>query len=315
MRRIPPTLALVATALLATCSDEAPSPTDVGPVPEPLAQERSPAARAIAAMMNDVNVALAAEGMPYRVTYAEYLTDGSDGEMGNTVLAKDLGNKRLGADFVPNDPRRTWSGPDNTLTYAIDTTGDADPAGPAGMADATAAVIAGMDTWDAMACSDLGLTRAPDFGVDIGVAAFIFGLGGSPFIFADVQHGGWGDIDFAGGVLGVAYSFAFTDLEGNFTDIDGNGLDDKAFADIYYDNSFDWNTDGSTNIDVQSVATHEAGHGLAQAHFGKVWLKNDGSIKSSPHAIMNAAYTGPFQDPHGTDTGGHCAIWGDWPQN
>ena len=266
--------------------------------------------------MDALNAGLAADGADYRVAMAEYVTSGDSGEMGNTIIAKNVGNKQLGFDFVPGDTRRAWSGPGaNSITYAIDTTGDAvPPFGGLGAAATDAAIVRSMDTWDALTCSNLGLAQSPDFGIDIGVVAFLNSLGGSPFVFADVQHAGWRDINFAGGVLGVTFTFGFTDVNG-FTDIDNNGKLDAAFREIYYDPSFSWADDGSSNVDVESVALHEAGHGLSQGHFGKVWIKKDGSLKRSPTAVMNALYAGPLAALRGTDNGGHCSNWGQWPNN
>jgi hypothetical protein len=166
-------------------------------------------------------------------------------------------------------------------------------------------------------CSNLPITKNPDFGLDIGVVAFLNGLGGSPFVFADVQHAGWRDINFAGGILGVTFTFIFIDDDGNPVDQDNNGLADVAFREIYYDPSFGWADDGvdDNDIDVESVAVHEAGHGLSQAHFGTVRLKNDGSLKASPRAVMNALYSEPFRALTGTDNGGHCSNWANWPNN
>ena len=49
-----------------------------------------------------------------------------------------------------------------------------------------------------------------------------------------------------------------------------------------------WN-DRST-YDIETVALHEAGHGLSQGHFGKAFrtVKN-GKLHFSPRAVMNAA--------------------------
>ena len=89
-----------------------------------------------------------------------------------------------------------------------------------------------------------------------------------------------------------------------------------AFREIYYDPSpWTWADDGVANIDVETVALHEAGHGLSQAHFGTVRLKNDGSLMASPRAVMNALYAGPFRSLAGTDNGGHCGNWAQWPNN
>ena len=271
----------------------------------------------LATLMDDMNVTLEANGADYRVAIAEYITDGTGGEAGGTVLSKVVGNKHLTADFVPGDARRAgWSGAvggfDN-ITYAIDRTGDATPLfGGLTGAQTDAAIERAIGTWADANCSELGLTRNSDFGLDIGLVAFQNGLGGSPFVFADVQQAGFRDINFAGGVLGVTFTFIFVNA-GVPTDIDGNGLQDAAFREIYYDPSWNWKDDGVSNIDVQSVAVHETGHGLSQSHFGTVALKNDGRLQASPRAVMNALYSSPFRDLTGSDNGGHCSNWSAWP--
>lgn len=280
----------------------------------------SEAASEIATLMDSINVVLEQQGADYRAAMAEVLMEGGGEEMGITVFAKDVGNKQLAFDFVPFDPRRVpWSGltgATDDITYAVDQTGDAVPVfGGLTAAQTTAAIDRAMATWDAMICSTLPITKNPDFGIDIGVVAFIFGLGGSPFVVADVQHAGWRDINFGGGVLGVTFTFQFVDGAGNPTDIDNNGKLDAAFREIYYDPSFNWADDGVTNIDVETVALHEAGHGLSQAHFGTVFLTNTGGLQVAPRAVMNALYVGPFRDLVGTDVGGHCSNWANWPNN
>ncbi|MGQ0639742.1 MAG: hypothetical protein ACT4P6_03080 [Gemmatimonadaceae bacterium] len=274
----------------------------------------------LAAFMDALNAQLAAQGVDYRAAVAEYIAPGDSGQAGGTVLSKVVGNKQLPHDFVPLDPRRAgWSGtpgPGDNMTFAIDETGDAvPPLGGLTGAQTTAAILAAMATWEGVSCSTLPLAQNPTFGLDVGLVAFLNGLGGSPFVFADVQHAGWRDINFAGGILGVTFTFVFVDGGGVPTDIDGNGVADAAFREIYYDPSFSWANNGVANIDVQSVAVHEAGHGLSQGHFGKVWFKNDGSLKASPRAVMNALYAGPFRDLAGSDNGGHCSNWASWPNN
>ena len=280
------------------------------------------AADDLAAIMDNINVGLAAQDANYRVAKAEYITT-SEVEEANTVIAKDVGNKQLEDDFVPFDPRRfLWSGslagPDDDITYAVDQTFDATPplGGLSGV-DTTAAIDRAMDTWGDVTCSLLPITLNPDFGIDIGRVAFLFGLGGSPYILADIQHAGWRDIDFFGGILGVTFTFVFIDPSGAVTDIDDNGKVDVAFREIYYDPSFSWADDGvaDADVDVETVALHEAGHGLSQAHFGKVWFKENGELKASPRAVMNALYAGPLRSPLGTDKGGHCSNWANWPNN
>ena len=70
-----------------------------------------------------------------------------------------------------------------------------------------------------------------------------------------------------------------------------------------------------TDIDVEAVALHEAGHGLSQGHFGNIFFMNDGSVKASPQAVMNAFYFGPLRALLGTDEAGHCSDWAYWPNN
>lgn len=309
-----PSLAVAALVLSACGSDtEEDMPTITAPQFE-MASSVDAASAHLVSIMDQMNAALAEGDYDYRVAQAEFITQDA---MGGTVIAKDVGNKQLGFDFVANDPRREWSGvpggETDDITYAIDETIDAEPPfGGVSGADATAAIERAMDTWDAQRCSDIALTRAPDFGIDIGLIAFLNGLGGSPFVFADVQHAGWRDIDFAGGVLGATFTFGFTD-NGDFTDVNNDGLADAAFREIYYDPSWSWADDGASSIDIETVAVHEAGHGLSQGHFGTVRIKNNGTLKASPRAVMNALYSGPFRDLAGTDNGGHCSNWGNWP--
>ncbi|HKJ01762.1 MAG TPA: hypothetical protein VJ997_04885, partial [Longimicrobiales bacterium] len=98
------------------------------------------------------------------------------------------------------------------------------------------------------------------------------------------------------------------------TDIDNNGKGDAAFREIYYDPDWNWADDGTNNIDVESVALHEAGHGLSQAHFGNIFNKR-GVFTADPRAVMNAFYQSPLRGLLGSDNGGHCSNWAQWPNN
>lgn len=304
-----------AVALLAACQDETSAPEPSG-VPRFSAEAADgSAAENISRFMDETNAALAAAGASFRAAKAEYITFAGSHEAGAEVLQKDLGNKRLGDAFVAFDPRRTWSGANGGITYAIDQTIDAVPPSGLPASETTAAIQRAMATWDAVTCSDLNITQAPDFGLDIGVVAFQLsgGLIGTPFIFADVQHAGWRDLNFAGGTLAVTFTFVFIDENGDPTDIDGNGKADVAFREIYYDPSWLWNING--DVDVESVALHEAGHGLSQAHFGNIMIKNDGSLNAAPRAVMNALYSAPLQTLQGSDNAGHCSNWANWPNS
>ncbi|WP_412063231.1 hypothetical protein [Rubrivirga sp. IMCC45206] len=313
---------LVLGLFLSGCASEEFTPTAVGdaataatPGAVAYANADDPEAQ-ISAMIDDANLTLEGEGV--QILMGEWVGNPDGGIAGGTVIAKDVGNKRLTADFVPFDGRRTWSGAapaSDNVTYAIDQTGDAVPffGGLTG-AETDAAIERGTASWEALNCSALPQFRNPDFGLDIGYVAAILSGGtvGSFNILADVQHAGWRDLNFAGGVLGVTFTFIFTGVSGP-TDIDGNGLADTAFREIYYDPSWNWADDGSSNIDVETVAVHEIGHGLSQAHFGTVRIKNNGDVQASPRAVMNALYNGPYRTLAGTDNGGHCSNWANWP--
>ena len=265
------------------------------------------------------NAALEAAGSEYRVAYAEYITDSSSGEMGNIIFASDRGNKQLLRDFIPNDPRRATfdlDGDPNTIDFFVYVTEGATSSGLSA-ATTTAAILRSTNTWDGAICSEMNPSFTP-VGVDLGLVQF-FIFGGSGFFAADIMHAGWlpggfFDLVEAGGsgfILGVTFTFVFTS-----GDLDGDGLSDLAFREIYYNDAFSWADDGSSDIDVETVALHEAGHGLSQAHFGKIFgtLKN-GKLHFSPRAVMNAAYSGVQSALTGTDDGGHCSIWADWPNN
>jgi hypothetical protein len=129
-----------------------------------------------------------------------------------------------------------------------------------------------------------------------------------------VTHAGWlpGGI-LANNVIGVTFTFVWTDGGGNPTDIDNDGRADVAFREILYNDAFTWQING--NIDVETVALHESGHGLSQGHFGKAFATTaNGKIHFSPRAVMNAAYSGIQRAIGATDNAGHCSIWGSWPQ-
>jgi hypothetical protein len=154
----------------------------------------------------------------------------------------------------------------------------------------------------------------------------LFGFGGLPAVAADVQHVGFlppGFFELLGSsnILGVTFTFIFVDGNGDPTDIDNNGTGDAAFREIYYNDGFTWEVDpndqpGDGLFDIQTVALHEAGHGLSQGHFGALKVTNaNGKRHWSPLAVMNAGYVFGQQQLAGTDRGGHCSNWASWPNN
>lgn len=264
---------------------------------------------AVSALGNTANAALQTSGAGYRVEYAELLTDAGSNEAGITVFFNNRGNKQIPAHYVPGDPRR---GGGTNITYTIDQTEGAVDA--LSQAQTDAAIGRAMTTWDNVNCSTIPIDAVGNPGTDLGVVEFLNGLGGSPFWFADITHAGWlpGGI-LAPNVIAVTFTFVWTDGLGNPTDIDNNGKADVAFREILYNDAFTWQI--NANIDVETIALHEAGHGLSQDHFGTAFLTGNGKLHFAPRAVMNAAYSGIQQTIDQTDNGGHCSIWAQWPNN
>jgi hypothetical protein len=258
------------------------------------------------------NLALAEAGSDLRLHSAEVLLEGN--QQGTTFFFADVGNKQAGIDFVPNDPRRTWSVP-NGLTYLVDLSDGATASGLSA-ADTDAAIDRAMDTWDFDTnCSNLPLVENADPGDDADLTDALLGFGPPPgpgWPYADVVHGGWTPV-FAPPTLGVTFSFVFANLDGVPTDVNNDGKNDVALREIFYSDNAAWNIDG--NIDVETVALHEAGHGLSQAHFGSLHQTPNGKFHFSPLAVMNAGYTQVQQSLAATDLAGHCSIYGQWPNH
>jgi hypothetical protein len=248
---------------------------------------------------------------------AEYITSGEGQEMGNIVYFTDRGNKQLGADFVP-EIQLAFNGTTD-LSYYVDDNRHSDDLD---VAVTNEAIDRAMNTWDDVTCSELGLTEIPFDGRPTGFVAAVLGFNnGSTDYVADVVHAGWLPADFfdiiappegdePGGstfILGVTFTLIYPGW-----DVDNNGKDDVAWREIYYNDAFAWN-DGST-YDVETIALHEAGHGLSQAHFGTLF-ENRGGFHFAPRAVMNAAYTGVQTSIRKTDNAGHCSNWAEWPNN
>ena len=252
----------------------------------------------------------------YAVYSAEYLTSAASGQIGRTVFFKNVGNKQLSADFVPG---LSLDGTD-AISYYVD---QKRPSEDLSAGVTSAAISRAMSTWDGLTCSALGMYQVP-FGrrITTGFISEIFGYRGSLDYVADVVHAGWMSGKFfdelapdgSTFILGVTFTIIFTDDLGNPSDIDNNGKLDVAWREIYYNDAFSW-ADGR-HYDVETIALHEAGHGLSQAHFGQAFLDGgSGSLHFSPRAVMNAAYSGIQTAIAETDNAGHCSNWGEWPSN
>lgn len=279
-------------------------------------------------LLDLINEELAAEGADYRVTTLEFITIGEGFQAGQTIIAtSDRGDKQLPpelGDWVPGDPRR---GGRDDITYIQDGADITDDVSATAQA---VAIDRAMNTWEAVNCSEIPLTDNGASG-DLGLAQLLWaffggGFGGSPSILADINHAGflplsffsfWGPQIPGESILAGTFTFAFIVPGSNppvFTDIDSNGKVDVFFREIYYNDAFNWGVD--EDFDIETVALHEGGHALSQAHFGDIAINTQtGKIRFSPRAVMNATYSGVQQELHGTDTAGHCANWEVWPED
>ena len=228
-------------------------------------------------------------------------TGSVDGQtVGTDVFFLDRGNKQIPVQWVPGDPRRNGR---TDIGYAfVDFLPQVYGTDFVTPAETMAAIDDAMDTWANQACSE---------GLDIPKGTFFDWI----FFDSDVLHDGF--YDLGPGVLGVTIPFIF--LDGSEpTDIDNDGSFDYAYAIILYSDQFSWGIDTNVFpfIDVETVAFHEMGHGLGQAHFGTAFQTlSNGKIHFAPRSVMNAAYSGLQQAPTGTDIAGHCSMYGSWPNN
>lgn len=245
---------------------------------------------------------------------AEYIAASQSGQQGVTVIFNDRGNKQLRDDF---SPFASLDG-SSDISYYLDQTR---PSSSMSLAPTESALQRVVTTWESVQCSELGLNRVSNIPIPIGIVSAIFGFSGEPVYVADVNHAGWMPGSFfeilaPGGsrfILGVTFTLLLVDRDGNFIDTNQDGRWDVGLREIYYNDNFSWSDDG-TAIDVETVALHEMGHGLSQAHFGKGFIKKNGDIQFAPRAVMNATYSGVQTRISGTDLGGHCSNWANWPK-
>jgi hypothetical protein len=290
----------------------------------------------VSAILGVMNLKLAASGAKVRIAKGEMIMDATqwNGATSTAIYANDR-SRGIGAEWVPGDPRRDGR---IGVTYAVGSNRDIQPLGfdgggtvpqPVSFAQLDAQVEEGMSAWRGQSCS-APITRVPvPDGTDPDqLDEYFRGLPESPNYAqpADIVQGGWQPSQFfrniAGTsgnfIIGVTFTFVFVDAAGNPTDIDHNGKDDTALAEIFYNTRFAWTANGAPgSMDFYSIITHETGHALGLGHFGKLFVtKHDAAdgiqladIKYAPYAIMNAAYVTGRNEIAGTDHSSFCQIW------
>lgn len=253
----------------------------------------------VLAVMEDFNRTLRAEWMDLRIEQVELLTKSQEREGGRIHIQPFR--------WVAGDPRRA---PQRAqLTYRVDLS---DGLGSSGLnpIETEAAVDRAMATWSSDSCfKKMALVKQPDDGTDADLFDSQYGYGGfGDYRIADVVHAGWLPPHFfeqvtgAGGgesVVAISVTFIFVDLDGVPTDLDRDGYMDAAHSEIYYNQGFAW-TAGATGgqVDVESVALHEAGHAFGIGH-----------IDLRHTAVMNPVYTGPRTGLETHDHSALCQVW------
>lgn len=273
-----------------------------------------------------LNADLEALDAPVRLAKIEFLlSEGSQFMGGKTTFFKDVGNRNLPYHWVKGDERRGGFSDIAYLTDLIDGFANDGNGGFVDPAVTTAVIEQGMANWDGIPCATLPITNLGAIPLDLGLTQFLVGMGGFPGWFADITHAGWLPPEFfeiiggpggGAGILGATLTYTWSGP----TDINNDGKADTALAEIYMNNNFAWevgNAQGSGYYDIQETMFHEQGHSLSQGHFGEISLNNQGKLIISPKRgtnLMLAAggSNSEWQGFHGTDTGGHCSIWGDW---
>jgi hypothetical protein len=268
----------------------------------------------VKAVLNTMNDQLAATGENFRVEVVEFSTFD---EIGPTVYANNR-EHQLDSHWVPYDPNR-WGVRD--IYWAID---NVDQTGDVPWADATAAIGRAMNTWNTVPCANIPLVQVNDYGIDLGYVQWLVGMGGVPGWLADITHAGWLPkifFDIIGGpgggnsILGATFTFIWIDSNGDPTDMDGNGKQDVAFREVYYNDNFNWGID-IRYFDIETVVAHEVGHGVSLGHFGKIFRDaGNRHLQFAPRALMNAIYYDILHGILGTDNGSFCSVWASWPNN
>jgi hypothetical protein len=330
----------VALALIGAAACEAPTTTQSPLSPSAAARAVAPSTSdevvAVSPILQQMNAQLAAAKSNIRVDRAEllYSSNRINAQTATVILANDR-SRGTGTEWVKGDPRRdgrigvTYAFGSNTGVAPF--TRDANGANVRQLstAEQDAKIEEAVGAWRALSCSSAPITRVPvPAGTDPDYLDEYFR--GNPagslnyFQPADIVESGWQppaffnaiagpDGDF---ILGITFWFVFTDNAGNPTDIDRNGKQDEALAEIYYNAGWYFGTQAANSIDFFSVLGHETGHALGLGHLGKLFVtKHDAAdgislsdVKFAPFALMNAAYVIP-NVIQGTDNSQFCQIW------
>ncbi len=233
----------------------------------------------------------------------------------------------LSSRWLPGDARRNWNG-DGDLDD-IDWIGVAPFAIANGTFDVFPTYRSMYDKWENDGfCNTVSIQETPFDIFSQGNPSLILQIGGPPAAlpFADINILGFLPAGIfeavlgAENILGVAFSFVFLDENGDPTS-GARGKDDKAYAEVWFNDGFTWSFGPQGGIDIESVVLHEFGHTLNLGHFGILQSFTDtetGAVDFvyQPVNTMNALYIGESRNFLGpNDKGNYCEAWGSWPWN
>lgn len=333
-------LILAAGAVSAGCNSDSPAtPSSDAPTAEIGMAKAAPAAddpAVVSPFLAGLDAQLAAAGSNLRVAKAEFIVDTSNWTGASQTLIANDRSRGIGIEWVAGDPRRDGR---VGVTYAFDPRQGREPftRNPDGsglrqvpFAELEPYLEETMSAWRGRSCSSAPITRvAVPTGTDPDLLdqLFLGSDGGRPYQqVSDIVQAGWQlpsfFTAFAGSagnnIIGVTFTFWFVDANGDPTDINRDGKRDTGLAEIYYNTRFAWGSSQALNVvDFYSIVTHETGHSLGLAHFGKVFVtKRDAAdgiqiadIKYAPKALMNAVYVTGRSEIEGTDNSSFCQIW------
>ena len=318
---------VAAVLTLTACADESTPTAPAALSPTSAAVVRNDDAEAVgySEALSELNRQLAASSRNVAVARAELLvSENAAAQSPRIILANDR-TKALSSKWVPRDIRRLSTSAD--LSYVVFKPLAAAPVG----GNAELAIDQAAATWNSASCSNLRVNKAPY----AGQLPPSFLLTGGVFPPADINHVGFvppavidqafGKVGASANVIGVTFTFTFIvvgpngpvlDPSGNPipTDVDGDGRQDTAFKEIWFNNALAYSQSGTPGfIDIETAVLHEHGHAIERSHFGKI----AGNLKTlklqvSPRAVMNAAYVGPIRQLAGTDVAGLCGDFANW---
>ena len=290
----------------------------------------------VSPILADLDARLAAAGSNLRVAKAEFIVDTSNWTGASQTLIANDRARGLISEWVAGDPRRDGR---VGVNYAFDPrqgrapfTRNPDGSGlrQVPFPELEPFLEEAMSAWRDEACSSAPVDRVavpPGVDPDLLDQAFLGSDGGRPYEqVSDIVQAGWQVPGFftaiagpdGNNIIGVTFTFWYVDANGAPTDINGDGKRDTGLAEIYYNTRFAWGNSQALNVvDYYSIITHETGHAMGLAHFGKVFVtKHDAAdgiqiadITYAPKALMNAVYVTGRGEIEGTDNSSFCMIW------